>query len=187
MKVGVDLDGVLYNFHQAFIDYLTVSELHGKYIVKYAFNDWNFFKHWGMTQEEFVAVCNKGVDAGVIFRGPTRKRAASAIRRIKRAGHEIHIVTDRSFGESPLASQYATLDWLAEHKIPYDSITFSADKTVVPTDIFVEDKLENYDALDAAGTEVYLINRPWNRREDNRRRISGITEFANIVTERVTV
>ncbi len=186
MRVGIDLDGVLYNFHQSFIDYLTMSGLQGKYLIKYSFDDWNFFERWGMSQREFVEHCNRGVDAGIIFRGPARKRAGSAIRRIKKAGHEVHIVTDRSFGRSPLDSQYATMDWLAQHNIPYDSITFSADKTIVPTDMFVEDKLENYDALDAAGTEVYLISRPWNRRNDNRRRISGITEFANIVTERVT-
>ncbi len=186
-KVGIDLDGVLYDFHIAFLRYLTTSGNDSRYNIKKSFNDWSFFTKWGMSNGEFAEHCNNGVDAGIIFRGPARKRAGSAIRRIKRAGHEIHIVTDRSWGSSPLNSQHATLDWLAEHQIPYDSITFSPDKTVVPTDFFVEDKLENYDALDKAGTRVYLISRPWNKRDDNRRRISGITEFANIVTGRIVV
>lgn len=187
MKIGVDLDGVLYNFHGAFIDHLRASGQYERYEVKHVFDRWNFFEQWGMSQEEFVSHCNSGVDSGIIFRGPARKRAASSLRRIKKAGNEIHIITDRSFGSTPEASKQATYDWLNEHQIPYDSVTFSADKTVVKTDMFVEDKLENYDALDKAGTEVYLINRPWNRRTDFRRRISGITEFANIVTGRVTV
>lgn len=182
-RVGVDLDGVLYNFQSAFIAHLKSSPEVQRYNVRQVFDKWDFFKEWGMSSEEFIAQCNIGVDRGIIFRGPARKRAGSALRRIKAAGHEIHIVTDRSFGSTPKASQDATYDWLTQHRIPFDSVTFCADKTTVPTDMFVEDKLENYDMLDSAGTEVYLINRPWNKRQDNRRRITSVTEFANIVTK----
>jgi hypothetical protein len=53
--------------------------------------------------------------------------------------------------------------------------------------MFVEDKLENYDALDAAGVEVYLINRKWNFVDgdgDNRRRIRHVGQYADIVQQR---
>ncbi len=181
MRVGIDLDGVLYNFQDSFVRFLEEAGLDQKYNVKKKYDTWNFFEAWGMTPAEFVEICHEGVEAGIIFAGPSRKRAGSAIRRIKKAGHTIHIITDRPFGKK-ITSQETTLKWLDDHEIPYDSITFSADKTIVPTDYFVEDKLENYDALDAAGTKVYLINRPWNKRDDDRRRINSITDFANLLT-----
>jgi len=102
---------------------------------------------------------------------------------VKELGHDVVIITDRRFGSSPEVSQKNTYEWLAQHNIPYDELWFSADKTVVRTDMFVEDKIENYDALEKAGTDVYLINRAWNYIEggDNRKRIPSVSVYAGIV------
>jgi hypothetical protein len=144
---------------------------------------WNFYEDWGLTLEEFLKHCHDGADKGFIFTGPTREGAVEAMNALHDRGHEIHIVTDRSFGSSPDISKLNTLDWLAGHGFKYHTITFSPDKTVVPTEIFIEDKLENYDALNANGTEVYLINRPWNTHvlPDNRRRVNTLQEFVDII------
>jgi hypothetical protein len=48
----------------------------------------------------------------------------------------------------------------------------------------IEDKLENYDALNAAGTRTYLINRAWNKVPgDNRRRIDELAEYVQAIEE----
>lgn len=181
MRVGIDLDGCLFDFHKSLVDYLCTIE-HTWEIDKNEPQDWHFYRHWGMSDQQFVDACNAGVDAGVVFRGNVHDGAADAIRRIRTAGHTIHIITDRQFGSTPEASQQATREWLDEHGIEYDTLTFSADKTIVPTDMMVEDKLENYDALTKAGTLVLLINRPWNAPAgDGRNRISNISEFADVV------
>lgn len=180
MRVGVDLDGCLYSFGDSVYRYLCSigkGDLWKSGPTPKPF--WDFYKDWGWTGEQFVQMCNDGVDAGYIFRGPARPNARNAISEIKEMGHTIIIITDRSFGTTPDASHKATLAWLAEHQIPFDEIYFSADKTLVPTDIFVEDKLENYDALTAAGTECWLINRAWNFVDggDARLRIDDIRQF----------
>ncbi len=179
MRVGIDLDGCIHNFGKSLQNYLeTITH-------SYDCTDpqvWDFYKDWGMTDIDFKKHCNDGVDAGIVFNGPQFPGAVQAVRRIKAAGHSIHFITDRFFGSDPRNSAAVTEGWLLHHGFPYDSLTFSPDKTVVATDVFVEDKAENYDMLEATGVRCYLINQPWNIEKDNRRRISGMTEFADILT-----
>lgn len=183
MRVGVDVDGVLANFGNSFkywLDITNRAELwkSGPTPMPY----WEFYKDWpGWTTERFIEECNAAADAGVLFTGPPRGGAVEAMRKLKDDGHYIIVITDRSFGKTPQVSQDITYSWFELHGIPYDEIHFSADKTVVPTDVFVEDKLENYDALWHAGTPTVLVNRPWNKLYDDRYRIDSIVEFPPLV------
>lgn len=180
LRVGMDLDGVNYDFAASLERFLLSAGYPPEMMT--APTCWEFFRDWGMGADEFVAACNAGVDAGIIFRtGGTYSGASDAWNRIRKAGHEIHVVTDRGFGTGD-NSKRNTIEWAAEENMPYDSLTFSADKTVVPTDVFVEDKIENYDALEAAGRVVYLIDRPWNQDPgDTRRRIASVSDYADAI------
>ncbi len=187
-RIGWDLDGVEYDFaasvrrtikhFEVVLPNYTETEVEP--------NNWNFYRDWGMTDGEFVDLCHKGADAGIIFAGPRRPNGKESMDRLRAAGHTIHIVTDRAFGSHPDVSEKITKQFLQEHGYEYDSLTFSADKTVVETDYFIEDKLENYDALDEIGVGVYLINRPWNHsKNDVRRRVNWHREFENAVLRSV--
>lgn len=182
MRVGWDLDGVLYDFGgsvRRYLDY--IGRPYGFKGGESEPHTWNFFKYWKMDSSEFVQICHDGVDAGFIFQGPTRPGAVEAMRKVKEMGHTNVIITDRQFGSSPEKSHLATRHWLEFHEFPYDELYFSADKVCVPTDVFVEDKLENYDAITAAGTPCALITRPWNARRDKRRRIQDISDYPTLV------
>ena len=73
-----------------------------------------------------------------------------------------------------------------EVKTAGHNIIVATDKTEANADIFVEDKLQNYDALMQAGVECWLINRPWNDvGPDQRNRIDDIIEFPSKVAARV--
>lgn len=179
MRIGIDLDGVCFDFGGSLSRFLKA-----RYPGQYNISDptrWEFYLDWGMTEEEFIQRCHEGVDAGYVFGGDVMDMAPGAINFIRSLGHTIHIVTDRKFGRQPQASEWATQQWLYSHGIEYDTLTFSGDKTCVPTDMFIEDKLSNYDALKAAGVDVYLADRPWNAAEDNRKRIKGIQHFATMI------
>lgn len=186
MRVGIDLDGVCYNFAESFINYMNGID-HPYSIPQYdgEVDKWYFYRDWGMPDNEFVQHCHNGADDMVIFRqGGQRDNASEAIDFMRSFGNTIHIVTDRSFGTTPESSESNTKWWLFSHGIQYDTLDFSADKTVVPTDVFIEDKLENYDALVAAGVDCYLVDRPWNQDPgDSRKRVKSIIEFAKLVSE----
>lgn len=173
MRVGVDLDGVCYDFVDSVRRHLDRPELPDA-------DCWDFFKHqWGMTTADFLACCAEGVDAGVIFRtGEPLPETAWALHALKGMGHTIHIVTNRNFGKRSVQN---TADWLADHDLPYHTLTFAADKTTVPVDVFIEDNVENYQALDADGVAAFLMDRPWNRHLDTARRVWSLTDFVYAV------
>lgn len=186
MRVGFDLDGVLYNFGDSvkrYLDHIGQGHIWKSGPTELPF--WDFYKDWGWTGQQFVEMCNDGADAGFIFTGPARDNAVDAVGRVARLGHEVIIITDRQFGSTPEVSHKNTENWLSEHGIEYDELHYSADKTVAKTDMFVEDKLENYDALVAAGVHTFLINRPWNVVDggDLRMRINDVSEYADFVEE----
>lgn len=189
MRVGFDLDGVLYDFGNSVRRYLdSIGTPYGWKDDKPEPHHWNFYEYWGMDLAEFKQVCHDGVDAGYIFQGDVRPNAIDSVRRVAELGHEVIIITDRQFGSKPENSHAATTEWLAQHGIEYDELVFSADKTAVPTDFFVEDKRENYDALRKAGVAAYLITRDWNIDEqyglkDGRYRINDISDYADIIEQ----
>jgi hypothetical protein len=154
---------------------------------------WNWYEDWTnpdgtrWTYEQFKELVDWGVDNGYVFSGHFRPNAVESVKRISDLGHEIIIVTDRFFGSDPENSHKATIEAYARAGIEYDELHFTRDKTSVPVDVMVEDKIENYDALIANGTPCYLINRAWNKVEggDARNRIDDISDYADAI-ERIT-
>lgn len=179
MRVGIDLDGVCYDFAASLRTYLADCTEHCAPCPEPT--RWEFYEDWGITLGEFLDHCHAGADAGYIFAvGDPFPRVREAFQWIKSAGHSIHIVTDRAFGK-PGVSQAATINWLATHSLPFDSITFSADKTVANVDVMVDDKPSNYEALCAAGVEAYLLTRAWNKHVPDARRVLDLLHFAEVI------
>jgi hypothetical protein len=178
MRIGVDLDGVGFNFHRSLQRYYDSVGLDYDVI---GTKTYEFYDELGIPFEEYLEHCRLAADQGFLFCGDTRPGTKEALDKIKGLGHTIHIATDRRFGTTPSVSHGHTSRWLEENDLPYDSLTFSADKTVLRVDMFVEDKLENYDALDQSGVDAWLINRRWNLRDDTRQRVENILEFADVV------
>lgn len=184
LNVGFDVDGVLYDFRKSHSDF-EVARGNAHCALDLAADEWDYFAGWGMTLDEWLASYAEGVNAGhVLWAGGTLPGAKEAFDAIRAQGHRIHLVTDRSIGDDP---QEATFAWLQANGLEPDSVTFSRDKTVVETDIFIEDRLENADALNAAGTLCYLINRPWNACDDDRPRVDTLAEFVERVMELAAV
>lgn len=187
LRIGIDLDGVGYIFGASVTDYLDSIGVTREPATDNFCTSWDFFKRWAMSDQEFSKHCDDGVDDGFIF-GPgshlTRPNFFESIRIIKEMGHKVIIVTHRYQG-SPGNAELNTYKWLHPIMDIIDEIHFSHDKTSVPTDMFVEDNLNNYDALIAAGTDAYLINRPWNMPyNDKRNRINDIADYADAVVAR---
>lgn len=191
-RVGIDLDGVVYDFAESVFRYMdehyTSKELPKHFPHVYGEPQrWEFYEDWGMSLESFLDFVNKGVDAGRIFgTGAPRAGAREALQLLKSEGHTLVIVTDRRSGSAGKA-RLSTLEWLDHWGLLYDEIHFDSDKTAYNTDYFVEDKLENYQALTTAGVDAYLVDRPWNRTflsgNDGRQRVDGIYHFAEKVVE----
>lgn len=185
-RVGIDLDGVCYDFAGSVWRYLSHIGHEAAVIASGNGNpsdpdNWDFYYQWGLGLDDFLSHVHAGVDSGFVFRGPCRMGVKPALTTLKEHGHTVVIVTDRSQGSTPEAARTATKEWLAEHALPYDELHFSVDKTGFDTQCFIEDRIKNYDALEAAGVDVFLVDRPWNQENDTRKRVDGIRHFVDKV------
>lgn len=185
LRIGVDLDGVVYDFAGVLREYVLTRDL---VPVRKAFptvRAWDLHKEWGLTRAEFDSICQDAIKDNWLFRvGRPVSGALDTLYQLHWTCG-IHIVTARDFGLMDLV-QEATRLWLRDHGIYFDSLTFSADKTVVPVDIFIEDNVENYLALDAEGHFPVLFNQPWNEHLLTARRVWGWNQFRDMVFDRAT-
>ncbi len=182
MRVGWDLDGCVHGFIERcnWIRRMNKEK-------EFTRGSWYFYRRVGMDDRAWVKWCDKAADSGHLFGGTMLPGSVEASWRVHDMGHTNVVITDRSFGRVPQISESLTITNLKDNNFSYDEIHFSRDKTLFDVDMMVEDKLENYDALVAAGVDAYLIDEPWNRVSggDARKRIRNIGEFANMV-EQVT-
>lgn len=180
MRVGIDLDGVCYDFAASVREFVTSAGIRFRHQCPDP-TRWEFYEDWGMDLPEFLTACHRGVEAGTIFtHGEPYPGTRDALNAMKANGHTLHVITDRAFGRSG-ASEAATRAWLDAHRLPFDSLTFTADKTIVRVDAMIDDKPANYDALNAAGVQVWMMDRPWNAAHPATRRVSTLAEFAEVI------
>jgi FMN phosphatase YigB (HAD superfamily) len=180
MKVGFDADGVIYRFTKAY--HLWMNQSKGMSLdPEVEAQTWDWFEDWE-TVPEFLESMDKATDAGFLFwQGDLcEETIPQNLHDLREAGHTIHVVTHRFSGKVSCV-QEATRSWFAKKGLIYDTLDFSGDKTSVKTDLFIEDNLKNYDALDAAGVKSYLVNRPYNLQNDYRRRVNSVNEFTNLI------
>lgn len=183
LDVGLDLDGCKFWFDRAYYAGCIKAGLLPADTAHITADVWTFYESYGHDLPTFLANCDRLADLGLLWDGDMIPGAKTAWEALADAGHRIHVITDRSFGSHPIASEVGTRMWLARHGVRYTSLTFSADKTVVPTDVMLEDKLANYDALAETSCIPVLINRPWNHAPDGdaRMRVDTHDEFVALV------
>lgn len=160
MKVGFDLDGVLYPFDQALAEYFLDRGTRPEALPTP--QSWHFYKDWGLKADGFDYTCHEATRYGDLFNClPPYPGAADAVRKVKAAGHSIHIITARNYG-NPGQAQSQTVKWLNRYGIPYDTLTFSSDKTIVTTDVYLDDKISNVESFKDTKTTGILLRRSWN-------------------------
>lgn len=166
LDIGLDIDNVLYPWTTV----MTRWTERRKGLDPGALDDhaltWNFHKdQWGMSTEEMLGHYAAGVQAGVIFtEGDPSVGSVSAVRRLSAAGHRLHYITNREIPEVSYQHAWqATHRWLHDHGFVVDSLTISADKMAVPTDVFLDDSADNIRDLVAGGhPHPFLWDRPHN-------------------------
>lgn len=180
MRIGVDLDGVLYDFVGDFRNWLIMEHDREAHHLPPA-ESWNFWKdQWGLTLDEFLGICGESVDAGYMFRvGDPHPDSIEYMHRLREDGHSLHIITARNFGSKSIQN---TEWWLNEHDVPHDSLSFSKDKTIMALDTMIDDHAENFIQLEQAGIRAYLLDRLWNQYHETDRRVYDWKDFYERVT-----
>jgi len=159
LRIGLDIDGVLYHFHKTAI-YL-LNTLKNYHLEVKEWSDWDWLKEQTFTSD-WNWLWKEGVkDYGLFRYGHIYKGAIEGVRKLAKLG-DIVVISHR-----PKNAIGDTLDWLSYNKFPVQEIhllTNQEPKSQVQPrcDIYIDDGLHNATDLSRFGT-VLLVDRPWNQ------------------------
>lgn len=173
MRVGVDLDECIYPFVKMWRMYAGVEVRDAEC--------WNFFELDGYDVPTYLKVYESGVNDRVILRyGQPIEGSIEALHQLRADGHTIHIITDRFVGQH---AQENTEYWLEKHAVPYDSLTYAKDKTVLNVSAYIDDKPANVDAMSNVGVLAFLLDRGRTDQAGHMYAITSWERFVKIVRE----
>ena len=177
--VGVDLDGVIYPFVEAFRIYHGV--LSGNVDLPYP-TSWHFYRDWGLSDEDFGRALDHGSRTASLFSVlPPEAGTQDAWSLLQSIGVRLHVITHR-----PPSAWAQTASWLENYNLIPDSLIFAKDKTVVShfadpgKAAMIEDYVVNHDNLLDAGVFAVLLDRPWNHGHPGIR-VKSFADFAAMV------
>ena len=119
--VVIDIDGVLYRYVDCLAE---VAHVHlGKsYDELVSAEVWDFFKAWGLSVEEYLALAEVGVrDHGFIRRGEPYENSVEGWQKLRDMGLRIHVASHCVDS----ASEEARKAWLKEHGFVYEAIALA--------------------------------------------------------------
>lgn len=182
LRFGLDMDGVLYDWHSA--ARFLLSQWSGREITeKELFSTWrsNFDEIAGPGADDFL--WGEGVRQGLFRHGHVRKGAIAFTQELDKIA-DIVIVTHR-----PRQARQDTLDWLAFHRIPIKEIHLLENmepKWEVDLDCLLDDKFDNVQDFYANTDKTGLLwSRAWNEMYYWPERMSTWQEVLNWVQEQL--
>lgn len=185
----IDADGVFYDYVSSLA---RVASLHlGRDISEFEpAKVWNFFsEQWGISLATYLELVEVGVQKyGLLRYGEPYGGAVEGTQKLLEAGVVVHIATDLKDDER---YRKARLDWFSDIGIDLGqvAVTFTANKDEVAREYLdkgaqvfaLDDKIENYEALAAAGADSYLLSQDWNAKLEGAQRVRSVEEFADVV------
>lgn len=178
MHVLVDLDGVIFDYCSAITNFF--HEESDIPLAELPMPDrWAIWDCWQMRKDDWIANATAAADSGLFAEERAYPDAIEGVRELNDLGHKVHIATARRGHRARID----TLEWLKQHNVDYDRITFTTDKSVIKADVAIEDNLDNAAALQAAGVTVFLMDRPWNQEPTDIPRVSDMRDFVIQVQE----
>lgn len=174
LHIGVDIDDVLFGWYDRAHSLCMEAGITGGVVP----TTWSPFVEYGCSEKAWWDVLAAGVRSGYLYSGEPIPGAPGALAELMDAGHQVHLVTARGFGEHGDMVREHTVAWLVDHEIPHHTLTFSTDKSVVRTDYFIDDNAHNIADVCAAGSRGFLNTRPWNAHVEHTDRVDHVAEFA---------
>lgn len=185
MNIGIDLDGVMFPFAENFQPFCE-KELGRKLPPQKTFN---MTTSWGLDFDQWLDLYGKFIFAKGMESDPY-PRSAEAVQNLFDAGHQIHIITHRTYPDASKKLRYqlcsSTMRWLEKNNIPYHSFMLMKDKYLVNVDIMIDDAIHNLEAFQRyrPRTELYCISQPWNKGFKIKKRFSSIYEASKDILQK---
>ncbi len=164
IRIGLDLDGVVLNYEDAFRTYLINKKGFDpnklKPAISYSFKE----AGWFASNEEFVAAHTEAVESGLYRRLRPFPGASEKLWKLSNAGAHIHVITSRFVANHQHAKVVSDTAYsLDKNKIPFRSIGFDAKKTEHVADVYIDDSPSNIIALRGVKRNVLVYDALYNQ------------------------
>lgn len=189
MRIGLDIDGVMYQWDKT-ARYMLRNVLPNspyKGCLRDESPSWDFIEK-SVQPEHWRWLWTEGVRLGLFRHGHLYPGTIEAVRRLAELG-DVIVITHR-----PKSAVHDTLDWLAYQRLPISGVhllTNGEPKSDVRPhcDIYLDDRLENVSELVAARAGIVCLRmQPWNKTRPREHTydpipVPGWDEFIHIVEE----
>lgn len=178
--VGIDIDGVIFDFASAFHEYCSYRLKNDSLPMP---THWDFYLEWGLTFKSFNDLLKEAtVDERLFMWRYPIQNSLQGWESLKNQGLRIHILTHRA---SYAYSQ--TTEWLEKHKMFPDTLHFGYEKDILKhishkKAAAVDDYTKYYDMYDNNGVMPFLMTQPWNIGH-RATRVTDLLDFATKVKE----
>lgn len=195
MKLGIDCDGVLCNFIDAYKQLIIKITGVDLFLVDMQWNSWDFDKKCGYTNKDHLNKVWDYINNSISFWNtlPAYEDASEVLLQLwgrVLKGDDLYFVTSRP-GNSTVTPKLQTEGWLntqflwrSWHQFT-PTVLITSQKgdaaALLELDYYIDDRWENcLDVLDKAPwCNVYLMDRPWNAGKDNPqiKRVKSVMEM----------
>lgn len=186
LRLGIDLDGVIYDFHTAFRKY--VAKKKNKDVSELPMADtWFFFEEqWDMSLDEYLMYIDTGVrDKEIFWRGDPIPDSLYGVSELYRQGHDIVLITARGsdLGQGDDMYRHATEYWVNSQGFPYHELILDHDKTKYDLDLLIDDSGLNALSRKEKGLDTLIFSQPWNLSYQADYRVENWIEAVEFVKE----
>ena len=179
MRILVDMDGVIADWGAAYGESLDAFGADAADIPRHK-DQRSFNLNDGRTDRERAIIGAVLVEPGFYSRLQPIPGAKPALRAMRKAGHDVRIVTSPWVSNPTCASD--KLNWVADR---YGShwaarVIITTDKTLVHGDVLIDDKPE-VTGIETPSWEHVLFDQPYNRDVTGKRRIRDWAEWEQVL------
>lgn len=181
--LGVDLDEVVFGYLEGLR--ARASSL-GFSLPRENPRSWCFFESgWFPSREDFVTFHQEAVAHGLYEDLKPLPGAQKTLWDLSSSGYQINIITSRFVvpgqHQEVVRQTAAALD---AHHIPYNNLSFLADKVLQHADAYLDDGPRNISALTEAGRPVIAFSMPYNEGIPSFARVTSWSEAREILRNR---
>lgn len=179
-RVILDIDDVLFPWSIVIHEWCeNVGITNGKTITQ-----WYFHRDYGIEQRILHDAIREAYADGVLVDTPPFAGAVDALNELRGLGVKVHLATARGTSDhcAPRAMEMEdTINWLEEHGIEADGLSFTQDKTTLVGDVLIDDKPDHVVAYMRTGRQGVLVDSLHNRASlpVGARRVSSFKSFVD--------
>lgn len=175
LHIGVDIDDVLFPWYPKAHDACVKAGHANELPIP---TSWHPYLEYGIDVQTWHDILGIATTNGNLYCGEPIDGINQPLQALLDAGHKVHLVTARGYLQHGHIARADTVDWLDTYKVPHTTLTFSQDKTIIPTAYFLDDNSDNIAAVQAAGSRGFLLNQPWNEHAAHEDRVDHVAQFA---------